>query len=428
MEKLIKRFLITSLIVVSTFFIACSNSDTSKQLEDLNSAFSKYEIDKAIKILNDNKENEEFKDECLLIINNYVKKYKLKYETKEIDDDTYIKINELAYEFTNDESYNEIIKNVEDNKKNMALYDEAIKLINEEKYLEAFNKLNSIDSSYENYNKVTELINEYSQKVKESMVNEVNNYVNNKEFNLAIEKVNELSTLFPSDDKITAFKSEVTKYYDDYKKNEEINNQILENKRKEEEAYNKAYEKIFEACKKSGINQGAYDNVTLTYDGIFVLDGKEYYSFLETTGDGLGSDAKKLVRKSDYSMYNYYANGALFPIYEDGTVGSQITSPSNPIEITIGELCKNYGKYQSQYVRITGIINYINESLPMNDMILVNDRMEYVYISYSDDTSYLKGDVVTMIGLVNSTTSNFSANGIQITMPKIELGEVYYRE
>lgn len=132
-----------------------------------------------------------------MIINNYVKKYKLKYEINEIDDDTYIKINELAYDVIGDKSYKEIIESVEDNKRNITLYDEAIKLIEDKEYVNAFKKLNSIESNYENYNKATELINEYAEIVKENMVNEINEYVNNKEFTIAIEKVNELSNLFP---------------------------------------------------------------------------------------------------------------------------------------------------------------------------------------------------------------------------------------
>ena len=57
-------------------------------------------------------------------------------------------------------------------------------------------------------------------------------------------------------------------------------------------------------------------------------------------------------------------------------------------------------------------------------MILVNDRKEYVHISYIDDSSYLKGDLVTVTGLVISTTSDFSVNGIPITMPSLDFGKI----
>lgn len=424
MDRLIKKFIVMAIILLSTFSIGCLGSNISKQLELLNSAFSGYEIDTAIKIVNDNKDDEKFMDECLLIINNYIKKYKLKYEVNEIDEDTYIKINELAYDITQDKSYEEIIKSIESNQENMALYDEAIKLIEEKDYMNAVKKLKNIDSDNENYNKAVGLINEYATIVKEEMVNEINTYVNNKSFTEAIEKVNELSELFPKDDTILAFKSEVTKYYDDYKKSIEINNQIAENKRKEEEQYNKAYEKILAVCKKLALNEHGTSNVTITCDGTLVIDGNEYYSFLQTINDISYSDSKKLVKKSDYSMYEYYCNGDLFLINEDGTYGSKITTIDNPIEISIGELCKNQYKYTGQYVRITGIINYIDEGFSPNHMILVNDRKEYVHISYIDDSSYLKGDLVTVTGLVISTTSDFSVNGIPITMPSLDFGKI----
>lgn len=424
MKRVIKRFSVMVIILLSIFSIGCSDSNISEQLELLNSAFSIYEIDIATKIVNDNKDNEKFMDECLLIINNYIKKYKLKYEVNEIDEETYIKINELAYDIIGDNSYEEIIKSIENNKKNSTLYDEAIKLIEEKDYVNAIKKLKNINSDNENYNRAVELINEYATVVKEEMVNEINKYVNNKSFTEAIEKVNELSSLFPTDDAILTFKSEVTKYYDDYKKSIEINNKIAENKRKEEEQYNKAYEKILAACKKLALNQSGISNITLTYDGILFLDGNEYYSFLQTINDTSNGDSKKLVKKSDYSMYDYYCNGDLFPIYEDGTYGNKITSPSNPIEISIGELCKNQYKYMGQYVRVTGIINYIDEGFIPNDMIIVNDKNEYVHISYMDDSSYLKGALVTVTGLVVSATSDFSVNGIPVTIPSLDLGKI----
>lgn len=177
-------------------------------------------------------------------------------------------------------------------------------------------------------------------------------------------------------------------------------------------------------CKKRVLNELGTNNVILTSDGTFVLDGNEYYTFIQIVNDIPYLDSKMLVKKSDYNMYNYYSNGDLFPIYEDGTYGNKITSPSNPIEISIGELCKNTNNYIGQYVKVTGIINYINESLPTNDMIIANDRGEHIYINYLDNTPYLKGDLVTVTGLAMSTTSDFSANGIPVTIPRVDFGKI----
>lgn len=87
-------------------------------------------------------------------------------------------------------------------------------------------------------------------------------------------------------------------------------------------------------------------------------------------------------------------------------------------------MCKNIIKYQSQYVRTTGVINYINESIKPNDIIIVNDRNESINVRYLEDTTCVKGDVVTVTGLVISTTSEFSLNGIPVTIPKLDFGKI----
>lgn len=422
MGKLIK--LLINILIVLVSSVGCSESITNEKLEALDSAFSLYEVDEAIKIINDNENDENFKEKCILIISNYVEKYKLKYEMNEIEYDTYIKINQVAYEVIGDQSYEEIIEDLEKEKENLTLHNEASKLIEEKDYINAVKKLNDIEPEYKNYNEVIRLINENAVEIKEKNITKINEYTNNKNFTEAINLVDELIKLFPDDTSIYNFKNEINQHYEDYNQSIEIKKYNIENKKKEENAYNEAYEKILEACKKKAWKEARTNKVELVYDGIFILEGKEYYSFTSTINGITSGDCKQLVKKDDYNMYSYYSNGDLFPLYEDGTCGKKITSIDNPIDISIGELCKNPIKYQSQYVRITGIISYINESIKPNDIIIVNDRNESVNIKYWDNTTYVKGDIVTVTGLVISTTSEFSLNGIPVTMPKLDFGKI----
>ena len=152
------RKLINILIVLlSIFSVGCSQSITNEKLEVLDLAFSLYDIDEAIKIVNNNENNEKFKEKCELIISNYVEKYKLKYEMNEIEYDTYIKISQLAYEVIGDKTYEEIVKEIEKEKENDTLYNKASKLIEEKDHINAIKKLNNIESDYRNYDKVIDL-------------------------------------------------------------------------------------------------------------------------------------------------------------------------------------------------------------------------------------------------------------------------------
>lgn len=318
------RKLINILIVLlSIFSVGCSQSITNEKLEVLDLAFSLYDIDEAIKIVNNNENNEKFKEKCELIISNYVEKYKLKYEMNEIEYDTYIKISQLAYEVIGDKTYEEIVKEIEKEKENDTLYNKASKLIEEKDHINAIKKLNNIESDYRNYDKVIDLINQHEIELKEKNITKINEYVNNKNFDEAINLCDELIKLFPYDTSIYNFKSEIKQYYEDYNKSIEIKKQNIENKKKEEKAYNNAYEKILEACKKKALNEAGTNNVELVYDGIFILEGKEYYSFTETINNIISEDCKQLVKKDDYNMYSYYFNRDLFPLYENGTYGKK---------------------------------------------------------------------------------------------------------
>ncbi len=94
-------------------------------------------------------------------------------------------------------------------------------------------------------------------------------------------------------------------------------------------------------------------------------------------------------------------------------------------EISFLELNNNPDKYQGQHVKFTGQIVRINENNDHTEIVLAVTPVtggwspsDLIYVTYSSQTQFKQGDVLTVYGAVSGTYNYISSNG-GVKIPKI---------
>ncbi len=381
-----KAKIIIIIILVITFIaigILVNNIESKKaftnDMKELTVAFDNNSINTIFNISKKYKEDKRFLKVKDSIFINYCDKYAILYEDEKVETEDYINVLELAVQLEVHEKYTHILKNIKDKR-----YD-----------------LENIEKSKNNYLKGIELFNnqKYQDAISylEQVIKEDSNY------NDALEKI-QLSEVKVKEQAIIAEKEKEEK-------------EVEERKKKEEQKYNDAYKKVHDDIVNSFKNQGESASVEVYENGPYIVNGIEYYSFT-TSINNLGSDVLHLIHKDSLEHFVYFLSG-------DFMEYSKYSAESNVKQVSIGELNKSLNKYMSKTVEVYGEIILIKESVGNSDLVLMNDQGECIHVNYVYSTSFLKGDFVTVKGVVVGETEQFGILGVPMTMPSIAIGEVY---
>lgn len=431
--------ILLTIILLITSINFLNKSIINSNLEDLKNCFENQDINSAKMIIEKNKNNNKFINGSKNIIINYCDKYGILYSTSEVEMDTYMETLMIAINLNiNSEKYSKIsseLKYEEEQKQKLLVSNEAykngIEFLENNMYEEAINEFSKVISDDSNYKDAIENITIIKRKLKEDKFSSINQYIDNKEFDLALKDIDNLISIITEDDEITTMKSyintEKLKYEEkkrieeaERKKQEEEAAEILRKEQKEKEKYNNAKKLVEDDIIKFYKDMGRTISLSLVDNGEIDINGEKYYSFFTYVDDVFSGDSMQVVNKNNIKHYVYYSNGDLIS-YEEWSK----PIPQAPIPVTIAELNKSIYSYYGQTVEVTGEIVYIKENLHQYDLILINRNGEYVHVEYMKSTRYVKGDVVTAKGFVIGTTTNYTWFGNAIEIPSLTLGEIY---